>query len=54
MTTRRYPRTLGQAFPRTPLYACALERPAKAPYSPVLWVSLAAGLAAALLTAWSH
>lgn len=28
MNTRRYPSTLAEAFPRTPRYACAVERPA--------------------------
>jgi hypothetical protein len=27
MTTRRYPRTLREAFPRDADYACAIERP---------------------------
>jgi len=27
MNTRMYPRTLQQAFPKTPEYACAVERP---------------------------
>lgn len=26
--TRRYPRTLAEAFPRGPEYGCAIERPA--------------------------
>lgn len=26
MNTRRYPRTLNEAFPKTPDYACAIER----------------------------
>lgn len=28
MQTRRYPRSLREAFPQDPSYACALERPA--------------------------
>jgi len=29
MTTRKYPRTMNEAFPRTVEYACALDRPAR-------------------------
>lgn len=29
MNTRKYPRTLNEAFPRTAEYACTIERPAR-------------------------
>lgn len=29
MNTRKYPRTLNEAFPRTAEYACAVDRPAR-------------------------
>lgn len=51
-TTRTYPRTLAQAF-RGPDYAAAIERPARAPYPRLLWVTLAAGFAVALWAAVS-
>ena len=45
MNTRQYPRTLGQAFPRTTLYACAVERPARNPLPRVLWWVMVLGIA---------
>lgn len=36
-TTKRYPRTLGEAFKGTD-YACALERPAKGVSKGLWWV----------------
>ena len=50
-TVRRFPRTLGEAFPRDPKHACPVERPRKS------WISLTdligavvvAALAAAVL-----
>jgi hypothetical protein len=47
MNTRRYPRSFAEAFPSTPEYACALERPA--PRSGRLWLVLAALAAITLL-----
>lgn len=29
MNTRKYPRTLNEAFPRTAEYACAIDRPTR-------------------------
>jgi hypothetical protein len=51
MNTRRFPRTLTEAFPNSTQYACSVERPARRPYPRVLWVVMAAGLIAALLAA---
>lgn len=48
-TCRTYPRTLAQAFPRTTLYACAVERPAPRPYPRVMWIALLVGLLVALI-----
>ena len=31
MNTRKYPRTMNEAFPRTAEYACAVDRPARYP-----------------------
>jgi hypothetical protein len=50
MNTRRYPRTLAEAFPKSTLYACSLERPPRR-YPKTLWVALAIGFIAAMLAA---
>lgn len=52
-TTRQHPRTLGQAFPRTTLYACAVERPARRHEisRSVVYVALAIGFVVAILAA---
>ena len=54
MNTRRYPRTLNQAFPFGPEYGAAIERPAP---SVIADLALAAviglGLAALLVAWWS-
>jgi hypothetical protein len=50
MNTRRFPRTLDEAFPQSTRYACAVERPPRR-YPRTLWIALAAGLIAALLAA---
>jgi hypothetical protein len=52
VNTRTFPRTAVEAFPNTVQYACSLERPAPNPYPRVLWIALAAGFIAAILSAW--
>ena len=51
MQTRKHPRTLNEAFPRTAEYGCAIERPTKreafAGY--LLAVAIAAGLTWAIV-----
>lgn len=46
MNARTYPRTLNQAFPRTPEYGCAIERPptrrAENAVKLTLWLSVVA------------
>lgn len=49
----RFPRTLAEAWPQSPEYGCAIERPAQRPYPRVLWVALVLGLFAALVAARS-
>jgi len=49
-STRRYPRRLVDAFPQSPEYACAVERPPRR-YPRVLWIALAIGFIAALIAA---
>lgn len=44
--TRRYPRTLNEAFPRSPDYACAIEGP-----SPFSTARIASGILWALMLA---
>lgn len=51
MNTRRYPRTLAEAFPCD--YADPIERPERSPYPRALWIALAFGFIAALLAARS-
>lgn len=56
MNTRRYPRTLDEAFPRGMTYGCALERPDAAGErmaGVVLAVLIGIGLACALVHWWS-
>lgn len=50
MNTRRYPRTLGEAFPNSTHYACSVERPAPR-YPRALWWVTALGFFVAILTA---
>lgn len=40
MNTRRYPRTLNEAFPHGAEYGCAIERPIDKPDYIVVWASL--------------
>lgn len=49
MNTRRYARTLAEAFPCSTLYACAVERPAPR-YPRLLWLVMALGFFVAILT----
>ena len=56
MNTRRYPRTMDEAFPRGMAYGCALERPDTAGErmaGVVLAVVIGIGLAAMLVHWWS-
>lgn len=49
--TRRYPRTLNEAFPYGPSYGCAIERPAPNPYPRLLWWAMIAVAVAAIVAA---
>ena len=40
MHTRRYPRTLDEAFPRSADYACAVERPRPSIAPGIAWCAL--------------
>jgi hypothetical protein len=51
MNTRRYPRTLNEAFPHGPHYGCAIERPAPNRAPRLLWAGIAALV---LLALWSN
>lgn len=58
MTTRRFPRTLDEAFPHGPAYGCAISRSAKShPLETALDYALATAigvaLAFALVSWWS-
>jgi hypothetical protein len=53
MNTRKYPRTLNEAFPNTADYACAVERPAESYAGVLLAVAIGVGLAALLVAWWS-
>jgi hypothetical protein len=55
MNTRKYPRTMDQAFPFGPQYACALERPSRheATMGVLLAVVIGIALALALVSWWS-
>lgn len=53
MNTRKYPRTLNEAFPNTADYACAVERPAESCADILLAVAIGIGLAALLIAWWS-
>jgi len=49
--TRRFSRTLNEAFPYGAEYGCAIERPAPNRYPRLLWAGLAALV---LLAIWSN
>ena len=49
--TRRYPRSLAEAFPHGPEYGCAIERPAPNRVPRLLWAGI---IALALLALWSN
>lgn len=49
--TRRFSRTLNEAFPYGAEYGCAIERPARNPYPRVLWWAMLIGAVAAILAA---
>ncbi len=51
MNTRRYPRTMAEAFPHGPEYGCAIERPAPNRAPRLLWAGL---IALVLLALWSN
>ena len=56
MNTRKYPRTLAEAFPHGPEYGCALERPETAGEKMagvVLAIMIGIGLACALVNWWA-
>ena len=56
MNTRRYPRTLNQAFPFGPEYGAAIERPSRVPAvlsDAALAAVIGLGLAALLVAWWS-
>lgn len=52
-STRRHPRTLAEAFPKSPEYACAIERPAADRSTSVDWWVTAACLAALVGLVWA-
>lgn len=49
MITRRYPRTINEAFPSSAEYSCAIERPMDKPDRIVVNAALAAAFALAVL-----
>lgn len=51
MNTRRYSRTLNEAFPFGAEYGCAIERPAPNRAPRLLWAGI---IALALLALWSN
>ena len=51
MNTRKYSRTLAEAFPYGPEYGCAIERPAPNPYPRLLWWAMLIGAVAAVVAA---
>lgn len=51
MNTRKYSRTLAEAFPYGPEYGCAIERPAPNPYPRILWWAMLIGAVAAVVAA---
>lgn len=56
MNTRKYPRTLAEAFPRGPEYGCAIETPAttgERVIDAAFAVFIGVCLAAALVSWWS-
>lgn len=53
MQTRRYPRTLDEAFPFGPAYGCAIEHTRSPAYGRAWWACMAVVAAATLVLCWS-
>lgn len=51
MNTRRYPRTLSEAFPHGAEYGCAIERPAPNRYPRFVWAGI---VVLVLLALWGN
>lgn len=49
MNTRRYPRTINEAFPRGAQYGCSIERPFDKGDKLVMWACLAASIGMGIL-----
>lgn len=52
MNTRRYPRTLNEAFPQTPEYASSVERPFDREDRIVMWGCVLTAVACLLIWLW--